>query len=187
MEAEREHAQHTTDPWTSLGGVLLAAVLLWTVLWLALAVLVPTVALGFRPHAIVSGSMEPAIRAGDVVLTATVDHPVEPGRVITFTDPNRADRLITHRVVTVGEDGHYRTRGDANEAVDSTPVPPENVQGEGRLLVPLAGMPLLWSSRQPFLLLGLLVATVVAAVAVVGPRAAARPTEHVGTPAGVTS
>jgi signal peptidase I len=178
VQSEQEHVvEPSTDRWTALGGVLLSALLVWSVIWLGLAVLVPTLVLGYQPHAIVSGSMEPAIRAGDVVLNVEVSHPVESGRVITFTDPTRPEALITHRVVAVTEDGLYRTRGDANENADSTLVPPDHVHGQGRLLVPMAGMPLLWATGQPLLLGGLLFAMAVACAVLVGPRSTASKAE----------
>jgi signal peptidase I len=158
----------TTERWSALAGLLLSALFLWLVTWLALAVLVPTLALGWQPHAIVSGSMEPTIRTGDVVLTRPADHPVDPGRVITFADPARPGVLITHRVIAVDEAGHYRTQGDANADEDSTPVPPDLVRGSGRLLVPLAGLPLLWASDQPLLFGAFVVAALAALLVVVG-------------------
>lgn len=159
----------STERWTALGGVLLSAMYLWIVLWLALAVVLPTVGLGWRPVMITSGSMTPLIRPGDVVLTGPVpEEPLGAGTVITYQDPARPDRVVTHRIVEVEADGAYRTRGDANAVPDSTPVPPSAVIGRGRLLVPLIGLPLLWFSGALALFAVWLAVTVAAAVVVAG-------------------
>ncbi len=54
---------------------------------------------GFRSFTVLSGSMEPAISTGDVVVNERVG-PLEtrPGDVLTFRDPTRQGRLITHRL-----------------------------------------------------------------------------------------
>lgn len=165
MTAPHVTEEPTTDRWSALGGVLLSALYLWVVLWLLLAVLVPSIGLGWRPVVITSGSMAPLIRPGDVVLSAEAVA-VEPGQVITYEDPARDGTLTTHRIVSVDDDGSIRTQGDANPTPDSTVVPPENVLGRGRLLVPLVGLPLLWLSGGA-VLFGLWVVVTAVSVAVV--------------------
>ena len=110
-------------------GAYLATMLAW--------VLVPTLVLGWSPLVVVSGSMEPSIRAGDVVLIEEVDHLVGPGTVVAFDDGNG---FVVHRVVDVDRDGSYTTQGDANRQPDSTPVSSEQIAGQGRLLVPYIGL-----------------------------------------------
>lgn len=134
----------TTSPWTArprAGGLhdvvhLATATGSWTLLWLVLAVLVPFVVLGWRPLVITSGSMQPTIRPGDVVLVEP-NRVVAPGDVVTI---DTGDGLLTHRVARV--DGEVvRTRGDANANLDSTAWTPAQVVGTGRLLVPWVGTP----------------------------------------------
>lgn len=87
----------------------------------ALAVLGP-IAFGYRPHTVLTGSMEPAISPGDVV----VEEPISPraasiGDVVTFRDPEDQSRLITHRVVAIRRAGAhlwFRTQGDANNTTE---------------------------------------------------------------------
>ena len=114
---------------------------LTTGLW----VLGPVVVLGWEPVAITSGSMEPAIQVGDVVIFSERD-PATIGRgtVVVFEDPS--GNLVTHRVADVLDDGRFVTRGDNNPVDDSTPLDQTSVRGVGRVLVPFAGYPAVWTS-----------------------------------------
>ena len=107
---------------------------------------------GMVPTLIVSGSMEPRIHAGDVVLVASANGTeVAAGAVVTFDDPAHEGRLLTHRVVGVNPDGTLRTRGDANAQADSTAVDRARVRGVGKVLVPAVGVPLMWIRAQAWL------------------------------------
>ncbi len=167
MTSSHAAERQTTERWSALGGVLLSALYLWVLLWLLLAVVVPSVGFGWQPVVITSGSMQPLIRPGDVVLSGAVED-VEAGQVITYEDPARPGTLTTHRVLSVTEDGALRTQGDANATPDSTLVPRDNVLGRGRLLVPLIGLPLLWLSGGAVLFGGWLAVTAISVAVVVG-------------------
>lgn len=174
-----------TSPRTA--GVTLAELLssfyLWVLLWLVAWVAIPALALGWQPVLITSGSMGPTISPGDLVLISP--HPedgfLDQGTVITYRDRGRGDALVTHRIDGVREDGLYRTRGDANESPDDTPVRPDDVVGQGRLLVPLVGLPLLWL-RTDLLALGLFSLGTLAAVVVAGASHRAGERAAAGTP-----
>jgi signal peptidase I len=94
---------------------LVAAVLL------ALAIALP-LAVGDRPYTVLTGSMEPTISAGDVV----IDERISPasagvGDVVTFRDPEDQSRLITHRVRSIHRAGSHLwfvTQGDANNTTE---------------------------------------------------------------------
>ena len=93
-------------------------------------------AFGFRPVVVTSGSMEPVVRTGDVVITKPVGMRDDVGdqTVIDFEDPATSDRHL-HRVVEVTPDG-YRTKGDANADADPQIVPQDHVHGAGFVLAP---------------------------------------------------
>jgi signal peptidase len=86
-----------------------------------------------------SGSMEPAIGIGSLVVVSEDGEPAA-GDVIAYRLPNGA--VVTHRVSRVvdGEAGRFlETRGDANPDPDPSLVPRDAVIGEVSLTLPLLG------------------------------------------------
>jgi len=136
------------EPRRSGSGLLLAGAVGRTWLWFVAGCLIVTLlpmVLGWRPYVVESGSMEPRIHVGDVVLAAPVANADDLlGRVAVFDDPNHPGAIKTHRVITVGKDGHLTTKGDANPTPDSGVLTLDHVRGLGRLLVTDAGLPLIW-------------------------------------------
>lgn len=88
--------------------------------------------MGYKPFIVLSGSMEPAILTGDIVLTKiTRAEDVAQNDIITF----RVDRdtAVTHRVTeVVVEEGQisFLTKGDANVGSDAAVVTPEMLEGK---------------------------------------------------------
>jgi signal peptidase I len=96
---------------------------------------------GWRVDAVLSGSMEPQLKVGGVVVTQPLSlDPVLPGDIITFYSP-LIKQMITHRVVSVesGELVYFRTKGDANDHPDPFIVPVPNVAGKVCFHVPYLG------------------------------------------------
>lgn len=75
--------------------------------------------LGFQVHPVLSGSMEPSLKVGGLILTRVVPlEQVAKGDVITY---KYEDQRITHRVISVlSKNGKvaFQTKGDANESAD---------------------------------------------------------------------
>jgi signal peptidase I len=116
---------------------LLVSLLLWSVI---------PAALDWHVTVVMSGSMEPALRPGDVVASRPIPaEQVRPAQVLLVNDPDHAGRLRMHRLVKIRPDGTLILRGDANAAADSTPVRRSAVQGVGSLRVPLIGSPAYWA------------------------------------------
>jgi signal peptidase len=155
----------TANPITLLGAFL-KAVLTGIAAALALAFVASTV-LGFQHFTVMSGSMEPTISPGDVV----VDKRIRPvtariGDIVTFRDPKSTERLITHRITAMRvADGtvFFTTKGDANNDVQKWTAPASGSVGRVELAVPKAGYLLFWIGRPwgritlivlPLLLLG---------------------------------
>jgi len=97
------------------------------------------------PSVIATGSMEPMIKPGDVILIKKIDgNTVKIGDVIQF---KRGSILISHRVIDIIEDEEkgksYKTKGDNNSGPDVQLVKPEEIKGEIKYVVPKIGWPTL--------------------------------------------
>jgi signal peptidase len=90
-----------------------------------------------RYEPVFSGSMEPAIPVGGIVVIKPVDpETLKIGDIICFklTEPTS----ITHRIINITDQG-FITKGDANEDPDQWIVKKENVIGKVILTVPFVG------------------------------------------------
>ncbi|ROS57844.1 LamG-like jellyroll fold domain-containing protein [Frigoribacterium sp. PhB24] len=144
--------------WGALCLATVARVVLTTAVCLLLWAAVPAL-WGWSPTTVVSGSMAPAIAAGDVVVAMPVDvDDLDAGQVLLVDDPDRAGALRLHRLVDTTDEG-LRLRGDANADVDSSLVSTEAVRGVGVLLVPAIGSAMLWQGGDR--VLGVLVVSLV--------------------------
>jgi signal peptidase len=87
--------------------------------------------MGYKPFIVLSGSMEPTILTGDMVLTKEIAaESIVQNDIITF----RADQdvMVTHRVTEViNENGNisFITKGDANVGADNIVVKAEDLEG----------------------------------------------------------
>ncbi|ASN41072.1 signal peptidase I [Arthrobacter sp. 7749] len=140
----------SADGWTLLLACIAARLYLGVLLSLALIAMLPAL-LGWHSTVVQSGSMEPHISAGDVVLAAEfgATQQVPVGGVVQYTSPAEAEpsgveKTRLHRIVAENPDGTFVTAGDANVEVDSTPLDRGQITGQARLLVPMVGLPGLW-------------------------------------------
>ncbi len=133
--------------WGWLAAATVARGYLVFVLALAACALLPFV-VGLTGSVIQSGSMQPHIDPGDVVLTMVLpeDAPLPLGRVITFEAPEGSGRegIVLHRLVAVAADGSLVTAGDGNAQPDSTPLAREDIIAQALILVPFIGLPSFW-------------------------------------------
>jgi signal peptidase I len=147
-------------------------ILYWGILALlvTVAVLAAMSALGIpkqiRLLVVQSGSMEPAIGTGSLVLVRSQDNYVKED-IITFfkTSDNFSEQAITHRLVgTEDRDGQKMliTKGDANNAPDSWRVAKGDVLGKVSFHVPFLGYLVGFAKTQRgFVLLIVIPATVI--------------------------
>ena len=97
--------------------------------------------LGWRVDTVLSGSMEPHLRVGGVVVTQPVETAgIGTGDIITFRSPLNG-KLTSHRVIDVvnGESRGFRTKGDANEDADPFTITEEQLVGKVFLHIPYFG------------------------------------------------
>lgn len=143
-----------------VGALVSTAYWYFAVATLVIAIGIPFVS-GWSSAAVVTGSMEPVISAGDMVSFAPYDgSALSTGAIVQFRDPARPGQTTTHRIVAVNPDGTYTTRGDANGSNDSAPLHPEGIVGVARMVTPGAALPhVWWRNSQPWMLLAWLTLT----------------------------
>lgn len=90
---------------------------------------------GYTPISVLSGSMETAFCAGDLVIIHRQDA-YQQGDIVTYADANGV--LVTHRIVDE-MDGSFVTKGDANNVEDQTPVQLSQIKGRVVLNLPKMG------------------------------------------------
>jgi signal peptidase len=178
----------TFGGWVALGAVT----------GIAFAIAVPKF-FGGESLTVMSGSMEPAIHTGDVVLTeriAPLD--VKVGDVVTFRSPDRVNRLLTHRVreITVkGDRVHFVTKGDAVNGLEQWNVPIDAGLARPRFRLWKLGYPLFWLNLPygrlllyvlPVLLIsGYLLLSIWRPALATQPNQASPPSNHLGPRAAV--
>jgi signal peptidase len=133
------------------------------------AVLLAPLAIHGRPLTVMSGSMTPTIRTGDVVVALPVKPlNVRPGDIVSFKDPGHGGALVTHRVRQMRRRGarmDFITRGDANTGTEHWSTPIDGTIPRTVLRLPKLGRPLVFARTRvglltmvlgPLLLLGIL-------------------------------
>lgn len=97
---------------------------------------------------VVSGSMEPVLHRGDLLVLkganiSELSFGRKTGTIIVYHQPER-DQLIVHRAWKPNSDGTINTWGDANSVPDPWNVKPEWIRGKMVLRIPYLGYPRLW-------------------------------------------
>lgn len=126
----------------------------------ALCILVFGVSLVFelKPQIVVSGSMEPTISTGSLLMAKEMSPAdIEVGDIVTLERPNDGG-LVTHRVTSVEQqqsNWEITMRGDANAADDPQPY---TVRTVGKIVVTVPGLGYLAGLfRTPFGIAGIAV------------------------------
>lgn len=144
---ERNFRSSTVKKAGTAAGVIILFLVITSVLFVLI-----TPFFGWKTEIVLSGSMEPAIQTGSVVVSRPIaGEEVRSGDVIMFSSPD-GHSLTTHRVINVesGKDGlHFTTRGDANKGADINAVVPAQIVGIIVFNVPYLGY-LIAFIRTPF-------------------------------------
>lgn len=136
-----------STPWIRFAAVIAARGVLASIIGMLFWAVAPML-LGWHSTTVMTGSMEPSLHVGDVVVSKPVDpHQLRKGQVLLFHDPDHTGVLRMHRFDTLNTDGTLTTKGDANPTADSTPITRSAVLGVGYLRVPLIGIPVIWASQ----------------------------------------
>jgi len=149
---------------------------LFKIIYYFFVVLVTTIALlllvsifpikgNFQVKVVLSGSMEPTIRTGSVVVIKPEDNYKE-GDIITFGKDTKKDIPTTHRIVkTRAVEGVmlFSTKGDANDSPDLRETKQNEIIGKVLFSVPFVGY-ILDAAKKPLgfaVLVGVPVAIIV--------------------------
>jgi signal peptidase I len=89
---------------------------------------------GIQSFVVLTGSMEPTIPAGSLILTQKSFEYNEQD-IITF---KQGSVTVTHRIIAL-KDGGFQTQGDANNASDQAIVPLDKVLGKEVAFLPYLG------------------------------------------------
>lgn len=123
--------------WNIISTVIVVIVVLLAVL------LVGVRLFGITTYAVISGSMEPVYPTGSLLYVKPTDpEDLKVGDSITFLIDE--DTVATHRIVEIlpdDDDGiiRFRTKGDANEEADGSPVHQNNIIGKPMFAIPYLG------------------------------------------------
>ena len=102
---------------------------------------------GYGMLEVVSGSMEPTIKVGDIIVIDVEDKDYKIGDIITFRDINGS--FVTHRIISI-EDNVMVTQGDANDSVDEE-MSVSSIVGKYTMRIPGAGK-LITSLKNPLVM-----------------------------------
>lgn len=114
--------------------ILLIPILIYNLVLIAQSIITPNKTpnfLGIKTYAITSGSMEPNINIGDIVIVEEVDETdLKVGDVISY---RKGQTIITHRIAKIeNSEGHniYITKGDNNNTEDMENIEIDRIEGK---------------------------------------------------------
>ncbi|MDD2377820.1 MAG: signal peptidase I [Bacilli bacterium] len=97
---------------------------------------------GIKPSVILTGSMKPSIKPGDLVIIKPIDiNDIQAGDIIQYQTNNYN---VVHRVVSVLKDADgilLITKGDNNLNIDRLPVKEDQLVGKMKYHIPIVGYP----------------------------------------------
>lgn len=101
--------------------------------------------LAFKSFLVQSGSMEPAIMTGDIIIVKSFPKYVL-NDVVTFTD--NAGRVVTHRILEENASS-FTTKGDANRTEDKDEINQGQIIGKVVFTIPKLGYAIGFSRTLP--------------------------------------
>lgn len=103
-----------------------------------LALIAASQLVGIHSFVVLTGSMEPKIYPGDVIIVGKMNR-YEQGDIIAFSTRGT---IIVHRIYGF-EGNHVITKGDANKYVDPWKIEQSKILGKALLIIPYLGYPLI--------------------------------------------
>lgn len=108
---------------------------------------------GYRSFLVQSGSMEPAIMTGDIIIIHGQDNYLK-NEVITFHGSD--GRIVTHRIAEILQkngQSYFSTKGDANRSEDADSITQDQIIGKISLIIPKLGYLVAFSKSLPGLVI----------------------------------
>lgn len=107
---------------------------------------------GYSVLEVVSGSMEPTIHVGDMIIINTNDKDYSVDDIITFCDINGS--FVTHRIISMS-DSEIVTKGDFNDSQDE-PISTDKIVGKYVTRIPSGGK-VISAFKSPFTMIMILI------------------------------
>ena len=101
----------------------------------------------YQAIAIASGSMEPELSKGDVVIIEKEKQNLKEGQIIAY---KYNEVIVVHRIeeiINQLEEQYYYTKGDNNKNRDGYVITEEMIIGVVRMKIPYIGNPTVWLSE----------------------------------------
>ena len=126
--------------------ILLTPVMIYNISLIISSILKPNKTpsfLGIKTYVSISGSMEPNISVGDIVIARNIkneERELKIGDIISFRSGHS---VITHRIVNIEKDKNgvlrIRTKGDSNNTEDGVDILINNIEGKVIAVIPKIG------------------------------------------------
>lgn len=121
----------------------------------AMALTVFEVPGGYRLFVVQSGSMEPKVKTGSIVVVGKQNE-YKVNDIITFlissnANPNNLNSTVTHRIASIRTENNskvFQTKGDANKALDRESIIEKQILGKVLFSIPFAGYAVAFSKTQ---------------------------------------
>lgn len=138
LDASKEQKKSEKEEESTLSWII-TSILSISIVWFSVGVF------PIYPSVIATGSMEPEIKPGDVILVEKIKdiegiHALKTGDVIQF---KKDSILISHRIIDIIEEKEgirFKTKGDNNSGEDEDLVKPENIKGKVVYSIPKVGL-----------------------------------------------
>ena len=118
---------------------------------------------GVKLLVVKSGSMEPALKTGSLVVDKA-ESSYQKDNIVTFKDPNNPLETITHRIVdieTKDDISLYTTQGDANGTPDSTKILSDKILGKVVFDIPILGYIVAFTRTVPGVIILIIIPAVI--------------------------
>jgi len=134
IKKRKEKKQKIKNKIKIIAYIILIPMLIYNITLIFQAIIKPNETpsfLGIKMYVIISGSMQPELDIGDIVVVKNVEkNELKEGDIISF---RKGQTVVTHRITEVLEQGNeiqFKTKGDNNNVEDLDKVKEKDVEGK---------------------------------------------------------